>query len=354
MASQADYFAEVNPTSREMYHTAMAFIVIDTLVFGLFLASMYRQRKRQRNKNEIGIYFLMSVAYISVLGNALVGVLLVKIGGVGRHVAFWESTDPDTFTKFLQLQTGIEIIYMASITAPKIAILTLYLKIFTDRLARQLTWIMGVILVMFLLSGLVLALALCKPYEYKWNKTIHGKCGDIMAGYRWISIPSIITDFFILIIPIPTIWKLRVDTYKKVGVLITFLTGSLGFITAIVRCLTFYTSNLFSDPTWLAGKTMTWTIIESSAYFICACLPRLRPLLQLFLEKTGVISVVANTWGTFTNKSKGTHDGSAHDMSNENRGSRPGDNKVGFVEMDELGLVSSNERTQCSGEDEFN
>ena len=107
------------------------------------------------------------------------------------------------------------------------AILTLYLKIFIGRVTRGLTWMMGVILAMFFFSGLILALALCRPYAFKWDKTIHGTCGDIMAGYRWISIPSLITDFFILVIPIPTIWKLQMNKYKKFGLFVTFLTGSL-------------------------------------------------------------------------------------------------------------------------------
>lgn len=86
---------------------------------------------------------------------------------------------------------------------------------------------MCAILVIFFLSGLILAVALCKPYAFKWDKTINGSCGDIMAGYQWIRIPSIITDFFILIIPIPTLWKLQMDKYKKLGVFVSFLTGGL-------------------------------------------------------------------------------------------------------------------------------
>ncbi|CAG8982843.1 hypothetical protein HYALB_00006653 [Hymenoscyphus albidus] len=125
----------------------------------------------------------MPIAYVAVVGNALVGLLLVNIGGVGRHFSFWLLNDPPTIVTYLKLQTAVEIIYMASVTFPKIAILTLYLRIFTDRLARALTWVMGAILALFFLGGLVLALAMCQPYRYKWDKTINGHCGDILAGY---------------------------------------------------------------------------------------------------------------------------------------------------------------------------
>jgi hypothetical protein len=108
--------------------------------------------------------------------------VLVEIGGLGRHIAYHLLNDPNTFVNFLKLQTGVEIIYMASITLPKIAILMLYLKIFVDRKARFLAWVMLVILVMFFFGGLLLATLLCRPYAFKWDKTIDGKCGNIMAG----------------------------------------------------------------------------------------------------------------------------------------------------------------------------
>lgn len=151
----------------------------------------------------------------------------MKNGGLGRHLAYHLLNNPDTITMYLKLQTGVEIIYMASVTFPKIAILLFFLRIFVDRVVRALVWVLVIVMVMFFIAGLILALALCRPYAFKWDKTIHGTCGDIMAGYRWVSIPSIVTDFFILVIPIPVIWKLQMNRGKKIGVILTFMVGGL-------------------------------------------------------------------------------------------------------------------------------
>lgn len=142
-------------------------------------------------------------------------------------MAYFLLHDPATIITYLKLQTGIEIIYMGSITFPKLIIVTLYLKIFTDRISRAITWVMGLILVLFFFGGLGLALGLCQPYAFKWDKTINGHCGNILAGYQWVSIPSIITDVFILILPIPTIWRLQMNQYRKAGLTLTFMTGGL-------------------------------------------------------------------------------------------------------------------------------
>ena len=49
--------------------------------------------------------------------------------------------------------------------------------------------------------------------------------------------------------------------------------------------MTFFTIDLFSDPTFNVSQTMAWTCVEPGVYFIAACLPSLRPLLRLVFEK---------------------------------------------------------------------
>ena len=53
-----------------------------------------------------------------------------------------------------------------------------------------------------------------------------------------------------------------------------------GIITAIIRCVSFYTIDLESDPTWYAPTLFSYTVIEPSAYFMCSCITSLRPLLR--------------------------------------------------------------------------
>ncbi len=152
---------------------------------------------------------------------------MVTIAGVGRHFAYLIQYDPSAMKTFLRLGSGQEIIYMFSIVFPKIAILTLYLRVLNDRLARALTWATIATLLLFFLAGVTVSFSICRPYAFKWDKTINGYCGDIMAGYRAVSIPSIVTDLLILIIPIPPIWRLQLNRGKKTGVFLTFLIGSL-------------------------------------------------------------------------------------------------------------------------------
>lgn len=54
-----------------------------------------------------------------------------------------------------------------------------------------------------------------------------------------------------------------------------------GIITAIIRFVQYFTRDLFADPLWYGTDLEIWTVIEPGAYFICACLPGLRPLIRL-------------------------------------------------------------------------
>jgi hypothetical protein len=116
---------------------------------------------------------------------------------------------------------------MASVTFPKLAIILLYLKIFVDKWIRRFTWMVGVAILLNGISGLIVVFTICQPFNFKWNKAINGHCADIMASYRYVSVPNIITDVGVLLLPISTLYKLHISKLRKVGIFITFLTGGL-------------------------------------------------------------------------------------------------------------------------------
>lgn len=154
--------------------------------------------------------------------------VLVKLGGAGRHIAAVVLEDPHQIVDLLKLYKVVEFAYITSVTFPKLAILALYMRIFTTGKSQTIAKVMSVCLILFWLSGVIASFVMCRPFAYNWDKTIQGgKCGDLMAGYRYISIPNIVSDFFILILPLPTLWKLQVDLGVKIGLFMTFVFGSL-------------------------------------------------------------------------------------------------------------------------------
>ena len=87
---------------------------------------------------------------------------------------------------------------------------------------------MGSIVILTCVAGQMFGLAICRPFSYLWGKSIpNGKCGDIPAPYRYISLSNLLTDIGILILPLRGIWRLQTKVVHNIGLSITFLMGCM-------------------------------------------------------------------------------------------------------------------------------
>jgi hypothetical protein len=154
--------------------------------------------------------------------------VFVKLADGGRHAIYVLSTDPNKLGTWLKLQTATEFIYMAGVTLPKVAILMLYLRVFAERRPRIATKVvLTVVVANWIATGIIADFTICQPFSFKWDKTINGHCSDLMAAYKYISIPNILTDLAILTLPASTLYKLHMSRTRKFGIFLTFLSGGM-------------------------------------------------------------------------------------------------------------------------------
>ena len=86
---------------------------------------------------------------------------------------------------------------------------------------------MGVVVGLAVADIIVGALP-CRPLEYFWDRTIPGgRCIDVPQFFRWGTLPNAIIDLFMLVLPQPIVWKLQTNMQTKIGLALTFLTGSV-------------------------------------------------------------------------------------------------------------------------------
>lgn len=98
-----------------------------------------------------------------------------------------------------------------------------------SRSYRYVTYLLGAIIIANGIVGVVTSLASCRPLSARWQsiENLHLYCIDIVAYWRWISLPNIITDVFMLILPLPVIWHLKMSRKDRLGLTFIFLTGSV-------------------------------------------------------------------------------------------------------------------------------
>lgn len=156
----------------------------------------------------------------------------VKLGGTGRHeVALFledpESPYPQKLINWAKVDVANTFIYLCSITFPKLAITWFYVGIFTARRYRVAGYVTTGMIVATALGGILCSFFICRPFAYLWDPTIEGgKCGDVVGGYRYSGFPNVVTDVILLVLPLPSLYRLHVDLSVKIGLFITFLIGS--------------------------------------------------------------------------------------------------------------------------------
>lgn len=148
--------------------------------------------------------------------------------GVGRHLAEVLENHPAQLTEWAKHLYALEWLYLTSVALPKMSILLLYLRVFTNKGARLTCWLLlGAVVVIWFTFTVAFNLQ-CIPLAYTWDKTIPGgHCFDVEAYYKATSAPNIATDVVMLILPIPTVINLQTTTLRKLGLFVVFLVGSM-------------------------------------------------------------------------------------------------------------------------------
>ncbi len=113
-----------------------------------------------------------------------------------------------------------------------------------------------------------------------------------------------------------------------------------GIVTAIIRFLVFYGTALGSDPTYLGSKVMIITVVEPGAYFICCCLPYIRPLAYLAYQKTCLPRIIMRATNAGSKPSQPSFlakPGKSIKVTHSLSASISDDDRVGFIELMERG-----------------
>ncbi|KAK0637483.1 hypothetical protein B0T17DRAFT_480937 [Bombardia bombarda] len=266
---------------------SIAFIVLCTIVLVLRFWAHNTDGRRATLED-----WILIPAWFLMMGMCINVIIAVTMGGVGRHEAFVLKFQPESLRVWAQTLFITELFYGVLIPLEKSTVLLLYVRLFgVHRWFRRLSYGMIVYIWMWGITELIVAIAQCQPVAFQWDKTIPGgHCINQLAYYRYISLPNVLHDVCMLIVPMPIVWKLQIEMRKKVALSIVFLVGSIGCIASFIRMYIFFKLDALSDNTWASIQLHSWTLAEPGAIFICACIPALWPMLLRALHVLGLSS----------------------------------------------------------------
>ncbi|KAF1967602.1 hypothetical protein BU23DRAFT_573078 [Bimuria novae-zelandiae CBS 107.79] len=276
--------------SQPLLNICIIFAILETLFVIAFVFSWHYNRGNNSN-NTKGVYVLILLGYLFCFGGVIMGILKLTLGGAGRHV---HTLRPQTVQRMLKLIKAHEFVYVLSVPFPKLAMLCLYFRLFNGKLAKFILYATGLVIVGTSTFGVIGAFTNCRPFVRFWDTTHPAHCTmDPMTAMRFYSAPNIATDAALLLIPLPALFKLNGDLWRKIGVGLTFLVSTVGIVTAVLRFVVFLRTDVFLDVTYYSVVTTNWSIIEPGVHLMGATVPTLRPLIRrLFSQLPRPISTM--------------------------------------------------------------
>ncbi|KAM7204710.1 hypothetical protein V8F20_003494 [Naviculisporaceae sp. PSN 640] len=220
--------------------------------------------------------YLIVLAMLLTIGY-LVNIFILREHHIGFPIIY---LTPDDMVIFIKATLAIQVMYYVNISCIKISILFTYLRFAVTDTFRILC--MGTIIIhaVFFLVCFIVTLAQCQPLNKMWDimGTVDGKCINTTAFFYSTSAFNIVTDIWILVLPIKTLRSINRPTREKYALFLIFGVGTFATVASIVRLHTIYTYTLAEDPFRDGILVNLWSVIEVTIAISCASISALKPV----------------------------------------------------------------------------
>ncbi|KAF1843772.1 uncharacterized protein K460DRAFT_378830 [Cucurbitaria berberidis CBS 394.84] len=279
--------------------TASLMIIFCTLFVGMRYYARYLANTSFKAEDVI-----IPFAWLAEIGICIVSIVMVEKAGTGRHMALILSTDPAKIPEHFKGIMVQEVLHPAAVAFPKLTVVLLYLHILTNRYERFVAKLLIFLIFATWFSFTIAVMFQCKPFAFNWDKTIPGgKCFNVQFFSNSSSVPNIATGLAVLVLPSRVLWGLRISIGRKVGLLLIFLTGSVGIIASIIRTMIFAdtlaNAGPLTDVTYNHVSLIDWTIIEPGMYLLSTCALSFKPLFRMLAKSLHLQAFITHTRSTF-------------------------------------------------------
>lgn len=217
---------------------------------------------------------------------------------------------------FPQIVFSETYLYVFTVALTKASILAMYWRVLPCEWTRRNVYACGGLVVAWTIAVTIANSFTCIPLQRVWNFRMPGKCFDWSAFYYGIQIPNILTDVYIVAIPLREVFGLRLTRPQKgvlvgiFGIATLYVTMLLQFglsdllrrtiVFDVIRLVAMLEFNASHED--ITGKhsahggnrtaeiltlkvsiidATVWTIVEPAVGIFAASLSNLRPLFRL-------------------------------------------------------------------------
>lgn len=203
--------------------------------------------------------------------------------GLGQHS--WMI--PATEIRLNDVANHVALIwYETVISLIKISALTLYARVFNSKRSFRITlWALGALITIWWIVLLVVPWTFCHPARKTIDPLIKGTCREGSSWYLATALINALLDMVILILPMPLIWKLRINFRKKILVSVAFVFGYSSAFLSFARFIIIARRPEIlgltnADPSWDLVPVLYISMMEAPFAIIALCGPAINQLVQ--------------------------------------------------------------------------
>ena len=120
-----------------------------------------------------------------------------------------------------------ECLYPATVGTIKISTLLLFARIFPSRTFTRILWAVGLFISTYSTIMILILIFQCKPIKGYWDSSLEADCISNAKVFIAMASLNLITDFLVVCLPLPLLWKLQMRLGMKLQVMGIFSVGSL-------------------------------------------------------------------------------------------------------------------------------
>ncbi|KAI1310324.1 GPCR, PTH11-type [Xylaria venustula] len=203
-------------------------------------------------------------------------------GGVGYHIKQLQPFQIQLFSKTTFIAM---ILYAVALGFIKLSIARTFQRIYFTHKFKIAAYIgMGVV-AGWVLQTIFIGALICEPVQLNWDPSVRGHCGNQQAAFTSVSAVDILTDIYLLLLPMRPLYHLRVSTTQKIYLALIFSGAFVTVAVTVVRLYLVFAID-YEDLSYSVPTTLYLTIIQPGVGMMVACAPHLKPILDFFSGKS--------------------------------------------------------------------
>ncbi|KAI1456855.1 hypothetical protein F4805DRAFT_458249 [Annulohypoxylon moriforme] len=210
-------------TTQSAIAVGFSFPIIDGILVGL----RFYTRQKLKTERELDDWLCIP-AWL-----CLTGCCAALLAGVYKG-AFTDVSSPEQERVLAQVTAALVIFWMGTNFLVKLIMLCFYRRIFVGRAFNICNWVLIGLSVVWFIYAIISWLFYCgtnfkENFEGGWSSCPTWGF-EIQMGV--FALDSFI-DFFLLIMPIPFVWRLHLDLKRKIAIIVVFILGGFAFVAGL-------------------------------------------------------------------------------------------------------------------------